>query len=292
MKLKRIIAIVLLLSFVTTFTVEARSTFDNIGRMVGGGFATLIGGTLTYFQIYWPGIPIAMLGVGMATDGAYDQFFRGKNIESDADIGADDLMKDREFRKGIKQWERMMREDMERRRRISRGLPPEPTFMVNMKQLFGIKRAEAGELKQRENIEIGGLEPLQPVGEFISENDGPKRGDSTKRAEKRAAMMERRRERRERMVESRTFDGDHPQSELSKLDLDDDTYDWCTCDPPQGCYATDLVVSFGCTKCMKVNREYARKALQLEQRLIKEGIPARWLGRDAENKARSAGAGK
>ena len=137
-------------------------------------------------------------------DGAYDQFFSGE-IYSDADIGADDFMKDREFRKGIEQWERVMREEKEsRRRRSYDALEPKPrrSLMKKIKSFF-VKSAEAGELRQTQKTDIGDLEPLQPIGDFIAENDGRRRDVSTKRSEKRAAMMERRRARKEKEASER-----------------------------------------------------------------------------------------
>ncbi|MBR6374567.1 MAG: hypothetical protein IKS20_15440 [Victivallales bacterium] len=85
--------------------------------------------------------------------------------------------------------------------------------------------------------------------------------------------------------------GNDKQSVLSKLDLNDDNYDWCKCNPP-GCVETDMKVSFRCSNCMKVNREYARKALQLEQRAKKQGEKVMWIGEGAESKARKAAGGK
>ena len=85
-------------------------------------------------------------------------------------------------------------------------------------------------------------------------------------------------------------DGKSQQLDLKNLNLDDDNYDWCKCAEP-GCRASDILVVFGCTKCGKINREYARKALALEQKLKAEGIETHWYGANAEANAHKAAAG-
>ncbi|MBQ4480238.1 MAG: hypothetical protein II943_06335 [Victivallales bacterium] len=82
------------------------------------------------------------------------------------------------------------------------------------------------------------------------------------------------------------------QVDLDTIDLDDDSYDWCTCNPPEGCFETEIMVSFVCTKCMKVHREYARKALEFERRMKESGMLIQWFGEDAESKARQAADGQ
>ena len=77
------------------------------------------------------------------------------------------------------------------------------------------------------------------------------------------------------------------QIDLSKLDLKDDNYDWCKCAVPR-CSASEYLVVFGCSKCGKINREYARKALALEQKLKTDGKEGHWYGANAEANAHKA----
>ena len=47
-------------------------------------------------------------------------------------------------------------------------------------------------------------------------------------------------------------------------------------------------VIFGCTKCRKVNVEYAKMALELEKKMKAAGNTATWFGPNAEASARKA----
>ena len=83
-----------------------------------------------------------------------------------------------------------------------------------------------------------------------------------------------------------------PAIDLTSLDLKDENYDWCKCADP-GCVAKsmmgmDYYVSFICTKCGKVNRTYAKRALEMERKSKEKGIDTIWIGDNAEEKARSA----
>ncbi len=202
-----------------------------------------------------------------------------KPVESEME--SKNFMKDREFRKGIEQADRMMQEDLEYRRRVSNGLPPQPSFKENFKQLFGVKRAEAGELIQNERSGMGQLEPLQPIDDFIAGNTGRSDNDNSKRMERRAKLLERR-------SKTRTHAEGQSQYDISKLDVDNDSYDWCQCEEPQGCVATETMVQCVCSRCDRINREYARKTLQLLRRAKESGMQVKWVEKDAESRFRMA----
>lgn len=83
--------------------------------------------------------------------------------------------------------------------------------------------------------------------------------------------------------------------DLHGLDLDDPNGDWCKCENP-GCEADMDVrlgrVSFGCSKCGKVNVKYAKMALELERKIKAAGGTPTWFGTDAEQNARRAAEGR
>lgn len=80
--------------------------------------------------------------------------------------------------------------------------------------------------------------------------------------------------------------------DLSSLNLDDDAYDWCTCANP-GCTDTMTInganssgfCSFVCANCAKVNRAYARKAVDYSKRIGAAGGRTVWLGENAAERA-------
>ena len=69
--------------------------------------------------------------------------------------------------------------------------------------------------------------------------------------------------------------------DLHSLNLDDPNGDWCKCDPP-GCNekTNGLVryVQYQCTKCGKINVEYARRALAMEKDVKAQGGQTQWWG--------------
>ena len=80
--------------------------------------------------------------------------------------------------------------------------------------------------------------------------------------------------------------------DLSNLDFEDESYDWCKCMDP-GCFTKSLmgfecIVSFVCSKCGKVNRAYAKRAVEMERKAKEKGIDTLWFGENAEEKAKSA----
>jgi hypothetical protein len=83
----------------------------------------------------------------------------------------------------------------------------------------------------------------------------------------------------------------HTPIDVSSLNFDDENYDWCKCIPP-GCFATSWRVQFGCSRCGKINREYAKKAVVLAKEFKAQGKDFTWSGPNAEADARKAAGAK
>ena len=83
----------------------------------------------------------------------------------------------------------------------------------------------------------------------------------------------------------------HTPVDISSLNFDDESYDWCKCISP-GCFATSSRVQFGCSRCGKINREYAQKAVVLEKEFKATGKDFTWFGPNAEANARKAAGSK
>lgn len=151
-------------------------------------------------------------------------------------------------------------------------------------QLRHTAEAVPKEISQHTEIEqLTPIPPLPSVEEFLAGSDKP----PTDTAEARARREQRRQVVRERRQAKRTVTAPETTPRFD-FDVDDDSYDWCLCAEPSGVFETAEMVSFLCSKCLKVNREYARKALALEQRLQAQGKPAYWQGPNAEANARRA----
>lgn len=75
---------------------------------------------------------------------------------------------------------------------------------------------------------------------------------------------------------------DEKSVDLHTLDLDDPDGDWCKCGDQTGCKETTFMgapmVICQCSKCMKVNVKFARRALQLEKEYREKGIESQWFG--------------
>ncbi len=80
-------------------------------------------------------------------------------------------------------------------------------------------------------------------------------------------------------------------TDLHSLNLDDPNGDWCQC-KPTGCKETTImgvpVVLYQCPNCKKVNRQYARLALQREKEWTAKGMQTMWTG-DRSEAVKAAG---
>ena len=151
-------------------------------------------------------------------------------------------------------------------------------------QLHHPAEAAPKEISQHTKIkQLEQISPLPPVEEFLATSDKP----PTDTAEARAHREQRRQAVRERRQVKRTVTAPEATPRFD-FDVDDDNYDWCLCAEPSGVFENAEMVSFLCSKCLKVNREYARKALAFERRLQSQGKPAYWQGHNAEANARRA----
>lgn len=76
------------------------------------------------------------------------------------------------------------------------------------------------------------------------------------------------------------------QPDLHSLDLDDPNGDWCKCESPgcvehvgrDSCGKVQGYVTIQCSKCGKINVEYARKALSFESQAESQGVDTTWTG--------------
>lgn len=83
--------------------------------------------------------------------------------------------------------------------------------------------------------------------------------------------------------------------DLKKMDLDDKSGDWCKCEDP-GCCNTFRVIRgkhfggirFFCSKCGRVNVEFAKEAIKYERIIKDEGGTPQWQGPNAEAMANKA----
>ena len=283
------VTIALLTCVLCVSTLEARSTGANILNMVAGGLL-LVGGGITTWACPLAGIPLSAMGAVTIGEAYHDEVIKKKgSIAEDDDykgIGEEELLDSSQLQFGEDFWQK----EYERRMRESQGLSPVPTFLENLRNLFGFKRAEAGELMPNNASNNGQLEPLQSIEDFLAEHSGRKNVTPEEKARRRDELKARR-QAKQYVVQQAGIPNESPKSKatqpaLSSLDLEDESYDWCTCNPPQGCFEAEMCVSFTCTKCKRVNREYAKKALQLERRMKELGAEVHWIGEGAEAKAR------
>lgn len=80
--------------------------------------------------------------------------------------------------------------------------------------------------------------------------------------------------------------GKSQQHDLHSLDLDDPNGDWCKCESPgcvehvgrDSCGKVQGYVTIQCSKCGKINVEYARKALSFESQAESQGVDTTWTG--------------
>lgn len=74
--------------------------------------------------------------------------------------------------------------------------------------------------------------------------------------------------------------------DLHNLNLDDPNGDWCKCESPgcvehvgrDSCGKVQGYVTIQCSKCGKINVEYARKALSFESQAESQGVDTTWTG--------------
>lgn len=147
-----------------------------------------------------------------------------------------------------------------------------------------ISRTENGSAHSVKVMDAETLKRIDPEAyEALSGASGASASESS--SERVKKMREKRKELRER---------------LAAMDVDDGSQDWCRCDEP-GCFVVEdrkdgksaATVSFGCSKCGKINREYARLALKWEKKMLRQGIHGEWIGENAEaNAHKAAGVGQ
>ena len=280
------IAFLLLCIFATPLA-EARTLWGNIGFIGGGvlaiaagvGLAAISTAAIIHGLAAAPLLAGALILTGVVSlgIGAYDQYRNtvspqpvesGTAWENIIDYDTDAAMRD---------FERRQRESMDALQGKST-----PTWRKKLKSLI-VKDAEAAELPPP-----GDLEPLPSIEDFISNTPNPK-DDTPERQARREERRQALKERRQARKVSANANGEPAEDETQfDFDLNDDSYDWCDCDEPTGLFETENMVSFGCTKCMRTNREYARKAVELEKRLKTRGQSGQWHGTNAKAAARRA----